>query len=135
MSKQAEKEAEQRKQQELNSEMDKLRKINEELVKQLSLHQKQKVDVSGKPDTPRQGKRIDREMAKGKNAEDLANQFLNDQFGKGFDFNVNISDLRVEKQIGSGASATVYLGTYKEMDVAIKKLRFVQPDPNEFNPT
>lgn len=65
----------------------------------------------------------------------MANQFLMDQFGKGFDFNINLSDLLVDKQIGSGASATVYKGTYKEMDVAIKKLRFTQHDPNEFNPT
>lgn len=29
-----------------------------------------------------------------------------------------------EKIIGTGASAEVYKGSYKEMDVAIKKLRF-----------
>jgi serine/threonine protein kinase len=58
---------------------------------------------------------------------------LNDQFGQGFDFNINLSDILFDKQIGSGASATVYKGTYKEMDVAIKKLRLSQRD--EFNPS
>jgi hypothetical protein len=38
---------------------------------------------------------------------------LNDQFGQGFDFNINLSDILFDKQIGSGASATVYKGTYK----------------------
>jgi hypothetical protein len=114
--------------------MDKLRKINEELMKQLSKQRSDASSSSSKPDTPRM-KRLDREMVSGKNPQDLANQFLVDQFGKGFDFNINLSDLLVDKQIGSGASANVYKGTYKEMDVAIKKLRFSQPDPHEFNPT
>ena len=111
--------------------MQKLRTLNEQLIKQLELSNKS----SSKPDTPRSIKRIDKDLPKGANAQDLANRFLESQFGKGFDFNINIPDLLVEKQIGSGASATVYKGTYKEMDVAIKKLRFQQPDPNEFNPT
>lgn len=35
---------------------------------------------------------------------------------------LNIQDIKVEKQIGSGGSARVYKGTYKEIDVAIKRL-------------
>lgn len=35
---------------------------------------------------------------------------------------LNISEIKVEKQIGSGGSARVYKGTYKEIDVAIKRL-------------
>ena len=36
---------------------------------------------------------------------------------------LKLADLKIEKQIGAGASAEVYKGTYKEADVAIKKLR------------
>jgi sterile alpha motif and leucine zipper-containing kinase AZK len=36
---------------------------------------------------------------------------------------LKLSELKVEKQIGAGASAEVFKGTYKETDVAIKKLR------------
>lgn len=39
----------------------------------------------------------------------------------------------IEKKIGSGASAEVYKGTYREMDVAVKKLRF-SPSSETPNP-
>lgn len=39
-----------------------------------------------------------------------------------------------EKSIGSGASADVYKGSYKEMDVAIKKLKFDLSNANASNP-
>jgi len=54
-----------------------------------------------------------------------AGDFLDVEFKKGQDFfRIKIDDLLFEKSIGSGASAEVYKGSYKEMDVAIKKLRF-----------
>lgn len=34
-------------------------------------------------------------------------------------------DLKIEKLIGTGASAEVYKGIYKEADVAIKKLKLL----------
>lgn len=36
---------------------------------------------------------------------------------------LKLEDLKIDKQIGVGASAEVYKGSYKELDVAIKKLR------------
>lgn len=36
---------------------------------------------------------------------------------------LKLADLKINEQIGAGASAEVYKGTYKETDVAIKKLR------------
>lgn len=36
---------------------------------------------------------------------------------------LKVEELKIEKQIGAGASAEVYKGIYKETDVAIKKLR------------
>ena len=55
----------------------------------------------------------------------IADDFLNSEFKKGQNFfRINLGDLLFEKIIGSGASAEVYKGSYKEMDVAIKKLRF-----------
>lgn len=54
-----------------------------------------------------------------------ADDFLNEEFKKGQDFfRINLGDLLFDKVIGSGASAEVYKGSFKEMDVAIKKLRF-----------
>lgn len=51
---------------------------------------------------------------------------MNEEFSKGLDyFRINLKDLLFEKLIGSGASADVFKGSYREMDVAIKKLRFV----------
>ena len=38
---------------------------------------------------------------------------------------MKLSDLKIEKYIGSGVSAEVYKGSYKEIDVAIKKLRVI----------
>ena len=47
------------------------------------------------------------------------------EFQKGQDFfRINIADIRIEKQIGAGASADVFKATYKENDVAVKKLKF-----------
>jgi len=44
---------------------------------------------------------------------------------------LKLQDILFEKSIGSGASAEVFKGTYKDMDVAIKKLRFnVASDTN-----
>ena len=48
-------------------------------------------------------------------------------------FIIKLSDLLIEKKIGSGASAEVYKGTYREMDVAVKKLRF-SPSSETPNP-
>jgi hypothetical protein len=54
-----------------------------------------------------------------------AGDFLDEEFKKGQDFfRIKIDDLLFEKSIGAGASADVFKGSYKEMDVAIKKLRF-----------
>ena len=39
-------------------------------------------------------------------------------------FRININDIKFEKQIGAGASADVFKATYKENDVAVKKLKF-----------
>jgi len=53
-----------------------------------------------------------------------ASDFLFEEFHKGQDFfMLKLADLKIEKQIGAGASAEVYKGSYKETDVAIKKLR------------
>lgn len=50
---------------------------------------------------------------------------MDEEFKKGQDFfRIKIDDLLFEKSIGAGASADVFKGSYKEMDVAIKKLRF-----------
>jgi hypothetical protein len=35
-----------------------------------------------------------------------------------------LSDFKFGEKIGSGASAEVYKSIYKEMDVAVKRLRF-----------
>eukprot|EP00347_Sterkiella_histriomuscorum_P008978 403342997 len=63
----------------------------------------------------------------GSNQNSLAGQILEEEFQKGQEFFIlKLSELKVEKQIGAGASAEVYKGTYKETDVAIKKLRNLQ---------
>lgn len=41
---------------------------------------------------------------------------------------LNITELKIEKMIGSGGSAKVYKGTYKEIDVAIKRLNLQSID-------
>jgi hypothetical protein len=41
---------------------------------------------------------------------------------------LNITELKIEKLIGSGGSAKVYKGTYKEIDVAIKRLNLQSID-------
>ena len=43
---------------------------------------------------------------------------------------LKLTDFKFDKQIGAGASAEVYKGMYKEMDVAIKRLRFPQDTMN-----
>ena len=59
-------------------------------------------------------------------ANNPASKILEEEFQKGQDFFLlKLADLKIEKQIGSGASAEVYKGTYKEADVAIKKLRLM----------
>ena len=55
-----------------------------------------------------------------------ASDILSEQFQKNQDyFRINIQDIRFEKQIGAGASADVFKATYKENDVAVKKLKFM----------
>ena len=44
---------------------------------------------------------------------------------------LKLTDFKFDKQIGAGASAEVYKGMYKEMDVAIKRLRFPQDTMNQ----
>ena len=41
---------------------------------------------------------------------------------------LKIEDIKIEKCIGEGGSAKVYKGTYKEIDVAIKRLNMKQLD-------
>lgn len=57
---------------------------------------------------------------------DQASDILEEQFQRGSDhFRINISDIQIEKQIGAGASADVFKAIYKENDVAVKKLKFL----------
>ena len=60
----------------------------------------------------------------------MAEDILHKEFQKNQEhFRINVADILFEKQIGAGASAEVYKGTYKEIDVAIKKLRFLSNNP------
>ena len=57
---------------------------------------------------------------------EAADDILTDQFAKSSShFRVNPEDILIEQQIGSGASADVFKATYKENDVAVKKLKFL----------
>jgi hypothetical protein len=57
-------EVELKKQNQVNDEMQKLRTLNEQLMKQLELSNKN----NNKPDTPRSVKRIDKDLPKNANA-------------------------------------------------------------------
>ena len=64
-----------------------------------------------------------------KDARDLglADEILNEEMMKNQISNnvkIELKDITFEKQIGLGATADVWKGTYRENDVAIKKLRF-----------
>ena len=60
---------------------------------------------------------------------EAADDVLLNQFAKTSDhFRINLADIQFEKQIGSGASADVYKANYKENDVAVKMLKFVNPN-------
>ena len=55
----------------------------------------------------------------------MAGDFLKEEINKAQNFYMlKLSDFKFEKIIGSGASAEVYKSSYKEMDVAVKRLRF-----------
>ena len=71
---------------------------------------------------------------KTKTDTEVAVDFLSQEFTKGQEFYfLKLQDIVIEKKIGSGASADVFKGTYKEMDVAVKKLKF-NPDQDGNNP-
>ena len=62
-----------------------------------------------------------------KDARDLglADEILNEEIMKNqSNVKIELKDITFEKQIGLGATADVWKGTYRENDVAIKKLRF-----------
>ena len=62
-----------------------------------------------------------------KDARDLglADEILNEEIMKNqSNVKIELKDITFEKQIGFGATADVWKGTYRENDVAIKKLRF-----------
>lgn len=55
--------------------------------------------------------------------------FLKVEMSKSQDFfRIQLNQLSFQNMIGTGASAEVFKGVYKEIDVAIKKLRFTVTD-------
>ena len=95
-------------------EEEKIAKAKERLMQEKAEIEKMKKQMAEKKE----------EDVKKREESDPATRILEEEFQKGQEFfMLKLQDLKIEKQIGAGASAEVYKGTYKEVDVAIKKLR------------
>ena len=61
-----------------------------------------------------------------------ADDILTNQIAQSSDhLRINASDIVLEKKIGAGTSADVYKATYRENDVAVKKLKFQDTGMNQ----